>query len=360
VLSGIILSFLPFCFEAKDLVVARSVRQSKNRGEASGVIIEVVSVSVLIPTKNGEQYLDELLTAVKSQKGNASVGEIIAVDSGSRDRSVEILRHHGARVMQIPPQEFGHGKTRNLAASQTKSEYLVFLTQDATPANEHWLENLLAPLQADPLIVGAYSRHLPRPSCHPMEWRRIVEQELTGRKESQVNSARDNPDYARNPALYYFFANTCSIIRRQVWQHFPFPAVEFAEDHFWAKQVLEAGYKTAYCANSQVYHSHGYGPWINFCRHFEHAWAVHQLSRPHEVLLKHCFPAALRAARADLAFWYHHQGQSKTQILLRWALPAVSWHLAANLGSWLGERADVLLPRKVALLLSLQERIKRR
>jgi len=262
--------------------------------------------------------------------------------------------------VQIAPHEFGHGKTRNLAAARAQGDYLVFLTQDATPANEHWLANLLAPLQTDPEVAGAYSRHLPRPHCHPMEWRRIVEQELSGRRESRLNSARNNPDYEQNAAVYDFFANVSSVIRRRVWEQFPFPGVEFGEDQLWARQVLAAGYKTAYCAESQVYHSHGYGPWTNFCRHFDHFWALHTpAAQPPQQTLKVCVPAALQAARADLAFWYRQGGQSKAYVLARWAVPAVSWHLAANLGVWLGERANCL-PRRLCDLLSLQERIKRR
>lgn len=317
-------------------------------------------ISVLILTKNGERYLDEVLSAVKHQRGEVQVGEIIAVDSGSRDRSREILRHHGVRVLQIPAQEFGHGKTRNLAAAQAQGDYLVFLTQDATPANPQWLAQLIAPLQADPAIAGAYSRHLPRPQCHPMEWRRIVQMELSGRPESQINTAQGNPAYLDNPALYYFFSNVSSVLRRTVWQDFPFPEVEFAEDQLWAKQVLEAGYKTAYCADSLVYHSHSYGPWDNFCRHFDHAWALlcPSSASAHHTTLKDCVPTALRGARADLAFWYHQNGQSKGQVLRRWALPAVSWHLAAQLGLWLGERAD-RLPGALRRFCSFQERVKR-
>jgi rhamnosyltransferase len=316
-------------------------------------------VSVLLVTKNGTRYLAELLENVGLQQGCFQLCEIIAVDSGSRDATLAILRRFAVKTLQIPPAEFGHGKTRNLAASHAQGDYLVLLTQDATPANPHWLANLIAPLQADPGIAGAYSRHLPRPNCHPMEWRRIVELELSGRKDSRVNSARDNSDYAHNPAFYYFFTNVSSVIRRQVWQQFPFPEVEFAEDQLWAKYVLEAGYKTAYCADSQVYHSHGYGPWVNFCRHFDHVWALHKSSaQPPQFALKDCLPKALRTARADLAFWYHQNGQSKARVLARWALPAVSWHLAANFGVWLGERAD-RLPRRLCLLLSLQERVKR-
>jgi len=140
----------------------------------------------------------------------------------------------------------------------------------------------------------------------------------------------------------------------------PFPEVEFAEDQAWAEQVLKAGYKTAYAAKSVVVHSHSYGPWVNFCRHFEHAWAMRELfAQPRSMVLRNCFSGALQGARADLIFWYHRNGQSKTKVLKQWALPAVSWHLAANLGLWLGERTDAL-PRRVNLLLSLQERLKRK
>lgn len=65
----------------------------------------MASISVLVPAKNGGRYLGELLTALKNQRGDASVEETITAGSGSRDRNVEILRCHGARVIQVPPQE---------------------------------------------------------------------------------------------------------------------------------------------------------------------------------------------------------------------------------------------------------------
>ena len=185
-------------------------------------------VSVLLVTKNGERYLDEVLDRIGQQRGCFQLDEIIAVDSGSRDRTLAILEAHAVRVIRIPAQEFGHGTTRNLAASHAQGDYLVFLTQDATPANADWLENLLAPVVAEPLVVGAYSRHTPRPSCHPMEWRRIVQEELSGRLDSRVNSRVDNPDYDRNPAFFYFFANTSSVVRRCTWYDIPGPRSSLA------------------------------------------------------------------------------------------------------------------------------------
>lgn len=316
------------------------------------------SVSILLVTKNGERYLAEVLQRIQEQRGNFRLTEIIAVDSGSRDRTLSILEEHAVRIVQIPPHTFGHGRTRNLAASYAQADYLVFLTQDATPANTNWLEKLLAPLVADPLVVGAYGRHVPRSTCHPMEWRRIVQEELSGMSCSRVNSRVDNPDYAQNPAFFYFFTNTSSVIRHHIWSQIPFPDVEFAEDQLWAKHVLEAGYKTAYCADSAVYHSHSYGPWKNFRRHFDHFASLQQdASRPPTSLLG-CVPKAVQNTRTDLAFWAHEQGQPKAQVVCRWALPAFGWHLAARLGVWFGEREQVF-PDWLQTWFSYQAHIKR-
>ena len=316
------------------------------------------SVSILLVTKNGARYLAEVLQHIQEQQGDFRLTEIVAVDSGSRDRTLSILKEHAVRIVQIPPQTFGHGRTRNLAASYAQGDYLVFLTQDATPANAHWLERLLAPLLADPLIVGAYSRHLPRPTCHPMEWRRIVQEELSGLSQSRVNSLVDNPDYAQNPASFYFFSNVSSVLRRSVWQRDPFPEVEFGEDQLWAKRILEAGYKTAYCADSLVSHSHGYGPWTNLRRHFDHARAMNNFGHASRLSLRHALPLAWSTARRDLSFWRWLKKQGRLRVGLRWGGLALAWHLAALSGIWLGERKNKLTPQLVRRL-SLQESIKR-
>ena len=330
----------------------------RRESEENVGVRDIPKVSVLFVTKNGERYLDESVRRVQSQRGNFRLAEIIAVDSGSGDTTLAILESRAVRVIRIPPQEFGHGKTRNLAAAQARGDYLVFLTQDATPANDAWLDALLAPLRSNPSIAGVYSRHLPRPHCHPMEWRRIVEDELSGRTESCLNS-RAAPDYANNPEPFYFFSNVSSALRRSVWRQFPFPEVEFAEDQLWAKRVLEAGYQTAYRADSLVYHSHGYGPWPNFKRHFDHARAVSDFSAASRLPLRHTLPLAWRVARRDLSFWRWLTHRGRLRVGLRWGGLALAWHLAALWGTWLGERKQILAPALVRRI-SLQESIKRK
>ena len=74
-------------------------------------------VSVVVPVKNGARYLAELLDAISRQRIDAAV-EVLVVDSGSSDGSLDIARAAGARVIEIEPSEFGHGSTRNLAAGE--------------------------------------------------------------------------------------------------------------------------------------------------------------------------------------------------------------------------------------------------
>ncbi len=137
-----------------------------------------IKASIIIPTKNGQQYLEEVLNMVFRQKavfaneeskeggGLPFAFEVICVDSGSKDKTLEILKKFPQiKLYQIPPQEFGHGKTRNFAASKAQGEYFVFLTQDAIPADENWLKNIIKPMEDDSEVAGVFGRHLPQKEC---------------------------------------------------------------------------------------------------------------------------------------------------------------------------------------------------
>jgi rhamnosyltransferase len=92
-------------------------------------------VTVAIPVLNGGRYLDEVLSAVRAQQVEREV-EVLIVDSGSTDGSLEIARRHGAVVHEIDKKDFSHGGTRNLMMRLARGEHVAFLTQDATPASD--------------------------------------------------------------------------------------------------------------------------------------------------------------------------------------------------------------------------------
>ena len=76
-------------------------------------------------------------------------------------------------MFEIPPNEFGHGKTRNFGIEMSNSEYVAFLTQDALPINEEWLTNLVNCIDTDENIAGAFGKHLAYPNANPYTIRDI-------------------------------------------------------------------------------------------------------------------------------------------------------------------------------------------
>jgi rhamnosyltransferase len=311
----------------------------------------MIKISIILLVKNGEATLEEVLRRVFSQEIEEKF-EVIAIDSGSVDRSSEILSRFPVRVEGIPPETFNHGETRNLGADLSKGEYLVYLTQDATPFDGKWLENLARPLKEDSLVAGAFSSHRPRKDCHLMEKRQILETELVSGKKMRVNTAIGNPDYERNRYPFIWFSNTSSCIRREVWEKFRFRRVEFAEDQDWAQRVLEAGYTTVYVPDSIVIHSHHYGPIKNFRRHFEHAKAMKELFGKEEFpSFKGIFSATSDSVKADYRFFRSEEGNRRG--FTRWCFPSLFWYLSAFGGLWLGTHLEKI-PFKLRERLSLQ------
>src|SRR5258708_37428118 len=121
----------------------------------------MAELSILLLTKDGARDLERLLPLLYGQKGVATF-EVIAVDSGSTDGTLDILRRFPLRLVQIPSETFHHARTRNFAAGLARGEILIFLSQDAIPASEVWLSTMISNF-ADPDVGAVYGRQLPKP-----------------------------------------------------------------------------------------------------------------------------------------------------------------------------------------------------
>src|SRR6266481_6362128 len=103
-------------------------------------------LSIVILTKNGGDLFADVLAGLFTCDGIIDA-EILVIDSGSSDRTIEYAKQHPQiRIHEIPPAEFGHGKTRNLGAGMTTRPIIVNLVQDATPATPDFLMRLATPL----------------------------------------------------------------------------------------------------------------------------------------------------------------------------------------------------------------------
>ena len=220
-------------------------------------------ISVIIPVKDGGDALRRCLDGIARQRTDEDV-EALVVDSGSTDGSRELAQSMGARVLEEQAAGFRHGATRNLAAANARGELLVFTTQDAYAADEHWLERLCAPLRADDDVAGVYGRQIPNPDASPPD--RFFLEFLYG-PSPRVQRARDTADLS---LLTTLFSNVNSAIRRSFWERFPFADdMFFAEDQDWSRRVLLAGYAIRYEPEAAVHHSHAYTLKTAFKRFFD-------------------------------------------------------------------------------------------
>ena len=179
---------------------------------------------------------------------------MVVVDSGSDDGSVDLARGSGARVHEIPPTEFHHGRTRNLGARHARGDLLVFTSQDAYAANEDWLATLTAPLRSDDTVAGVYGRQLPHDDGHTA---RALLPRLPVRAAERASSASRRRTISRSkPTL---FSNVNSAMLRRTWEEFPFAEdIVMSEDQEWSRRVLLAGQSVVYEPDAAVYHSHAY------------------------------------------------------------------------------------------------------
>lgn len=218
-------------------------------------------VSVLLLTKNAGRRFEDVLAAVFAQRGVDF--EVLAMDSGSTDGTLELLGRHRVEVHRIPSGAFSHGGTRNRIAALARGSLLAFLTQDARPVGTSWLASLKAAVE-DPRVAGATGRQIPRPGIRDAE--RYFQSYLypPAPRRMVLKSGQ------RYRVADFFFSNANSIVRKSVWREVPFPEhVVMSEDQWWAREVLKRGYELAYAPDAAVEHSHDHGPVALFKRNFD-------------------------------------------------------------------------------------------
>jgi len=285
-------------------------------------------ISVIIPTKDGGDDLSRCLQGLTTQ----TIGdvEIIVVDSGSRDESIELARSHGARVLEIAPSRFRHGATRNFAAEQAKGEVLVFTTQDAVADSKHWLERLCGPLEGDQELAGVYGRQVAHENAAPPE--RFFLEFVYG-PHARIQQAQSVGDLTLNTTL---FSNANSAIRRSVWERYPFSEdIFFGEDQDWARRVLLAGYALRYEPDAVVRHSHSYTLSEAFRRFFDTGVSGERGFLAGSASSSFLVRQALRYAHEEAA-WLVKTGQR------RWIPYTALYELAKFAGLQMGARHRVL------------------
>jgi glycosyltransferase involved in cell wall biosynthesis len=293
----------------------------------------IPSVSIVMVVKNERANLQRSFGTL-SRQAFLGLVEFVVVDSGSTDGTVEFLRDHGIEPIQIPPQEFHHGKTRNLAAENARNEILVFLSGDALPVNEQWLAKLIEPF-ADPRVGGVYGRQAPPPGMGLLRAHAIEHEYPQHRMVRDIEKTRQNKEIV-HPGLFRF-SNVNSAVRREVWKRFPFDeTLLLAEDQGMCRDILlNAGMVVVYEPEAAVVHGHERAPRGELQFAFENGFSLTRMGILRNPEIGGEMGYGLRRVRDDLQ---HFLAKGKVGLALAsFGINGLKW-----LGVQLGKREKSL------------------
>jgi len=217
------------------------------------------AVSIVIRCRDEAAHLGPVLARVLAQR-NAPPFEVVALDSGSTDGTLELLARHPVRVERLAGDGWSYGRALNTGARAAHGPLVVYLSAHCSPLPEDWLARLVAPFD-DPAVVATFGRQVPVPGVNPIE---------------AMTTTRNFPP-APPPAVLFSTAN--GAVRRSVALARPFDEeIAIAEDHLWARAV-QPPERIAYVPTATVEHSHpmGFGHWR--ARFYAHGLAAEYARR---------------------------------------------------------------------------------
>lgn len=218
-----------------------------------------LDATVVIPTFNGEDYLEQILSKLSVQDFRGSY-EVLVIDSGSTDKTLEIIEAHPeVRLHVIPNSDFGHGKTRNLAAQLARGTFIAYLTHDAIPENESWLREILEPMLPGGIgAVAVMGKQVPRKNCFPL-LKYEIQSVFSGFGPDFGTTVFYKDDFVNSQGILdaiSFYSDVNSATRKDILTGpIPYQDVPYSEDMAYGLEIVEAGLKKAYAPRASVEHS---------------------------------------------------------------------------------------------------------
>lgn len=215
-----------------------------------------MDLSVFIRTFNEELFISRCLEAVLDQTRGVQ-GEVVILDCGSTDRTVEIAsRFSGVKVFSAPKNSFHYARALNFGVQMTTGSLFLTLSAHAIPADNHWFRELMAPILRSPEVDLVFSRQIGWPDISTPEQRSLrrnfpdkdayLTREVLGLRLAEKHSPYDATA----------FSNVSSIMRRSLLERIPFREIPFSEDRLFALEAVCAGSVLAYASRSVIRHSH--------------------------------------------------------------------------------------------------------
>ncbi len=217
-------------------------------------------ISVVIPVLNGGTKLGLLLEKLGRQKKLSGL-EVIILDSGSTDGSLERARASGVKVVEVPGGKFSHGLTRQFGASMATGDYIFFTVQDAVPSSDYMLYKMVRVLQNNPEVMVVSARQITNGETD-LHSRWTAEMTyLSFGLGKDMKYAMRYPELfdslpCRNKRAVSFVDNVCACYRAEAIRKYGFAAVENAEDIEIGVRMIRSGDRLGFLHSTGVYHWH--------------------------------------------------------------------------------------------------------
>jgi glycosyltransferase involved in cell wall biosynthesis len=274
-----------------------------------------VRISLVIRTLNEARHLDELLSGIATQVTDGLGYEVVIVDSGSTDGTLEIAEKHGCVIRHIAREEFSFGRSLNLGCEAAQGDMLVITSGHCVPVDEHWLQKLCGPL-LEGRAAYTYGRQVGGPGSQYSECKIFAKY------------YPDNPARAQNGI---FCNNANSALLFSEWDRHRFnEELTGLEDMELAKRLVSEGKCIEYVPEAGVYHYHDES-WPTVLRRFEREAIALQEIMPH-----------LHVSRWDTAryfsssVWRDWRSALRDGIFVKKAVDIVRYRWNQYLGSYRG------------------------
>lgn len=274
-----------------------------------------VQTSIIIRTLNEADHIERLIKWINKQR--YTDWEIVLVDSGSTDGTVEIAQDYISNIQYIAKQDFTFGRSLNIGCRNAAGDYLVLVSAHVYPTDTEWLGNLIRPLDQDSDIGMVYGRQLGR--SHISEDRHV-----------DVYFGDKSKIFIDEPAGN----NANAAIRRDLWLQQPYDeSLPGLEDLDWARKIQSQGYRVYYASDSIVYHVHDESFARIYNRYRREAIAYAQMFGPLQRSWLGFIPRYVISVFRDI-----HYGICRKESLTR-LLRVPATRLAFYLGIYKGGRA---------------------
>lgn len=225
--------------------------------------MNVHKIALLIPTLNAGELWGQVLDSINLQ--TTKVDRKIILDSGSVDNTKLEAKSSGFEIININKTDFDHGYARQLLAEAADDcDILIYLTQDCILKGKDSFNRLVAAFD-DSTVGIAYGRQLPHKGAKTLETHARL---FNYNAVSRVKQLSDKDELGIKTASC---SNSYAAYRKVALEEvggFPSHTI-FAEDVIVGGQMLIKGWKIAYMAEAEVYHSHDYTTKEEFKRYFD-------------------------------------------------------------------------------------------